>query len=209
MRGSWRGLGFSALGASLLYRGTTGHCAVYAALEINRNRRANRAIGVRAQHGFKYETSLLINRPPEDLYEQWRDLERLPNMMSHLVSVTRGEDWVTHWIARGPLGTSLEWDAEIINDSMNELIAWRSIPGSQLDTAGSIHFATAPGNRGTVLRVALKYDPPGGKAGATVAQLLGAGLEESIDEDLQRFKQVAEAGEAPTTEGQPQGYCNA
>jgi uncharacterized membrane protein len=207
VRGSWRGLGLSALGAAFMYRGATGHCSVYEALEINRNRDRNRAIGVRAGHGFKYETTLFINRPAEELYELWRDLERLPQIMTHLVSVTRGADWITHWVAEGPFGSTIEWDAETINDSTNELIAWRSIPGSQLDTAGSVHFTPAPGSRGTIVRISLKYDPPGGKAGATLAQWLGSGLEKSIENDLRRFKQVVEAGEAPTTDGQPRGTC--
>ena len=57
------------------------------------------------------------------------------------------------------------------------------------------------------MRVVLKYDPPAGRIGATLARLLGQAPEQQIREDLRRFKQMMEAGEAPTTEGQPAG-CN-
>ena len=88
-----------------------------------------------------------------------------------------------------------------------ELIAWRSIPGSDLDTAGSVQFQPAPGDRGSILKISMKYDPPGGKAGATLASLVGAGFEQTLHEDLRRLKQRLEAGEVATVAGQPRGTC--
>ena len=112
----------------------------------------------------------------------------------------------SHWVARGPLGHSVEWDAEIVNRRENELIAWRSLEGSQVDTAGSVHFVPLGGDRGTEVRVVLKYDPPGGRIGSAVAWLFGASPERQIREDLRRFKQVMETGTVPTIEGQPHGF---
>ena len=206
-RRSLGGLGRMMIGGGLVYRGVTGHCAAYQALGVDRSGYDSPSVGVRAQHGLRYEKSILILDTPANLYAFWRRLENLPQVMRHLTSVTQEDQVRSHWVARGPLGAEVVWDAEIINERPNEMIAWRSVPGSQMDTAGSVHFQALPGNRGTMLRVELKYDPPGGWAAATVTRFLGAGLEASIDEDLDRFKQMREAGEIASVSGQPQGKC--
>ena len=202
-RGSLSGLGLAALGGALAYRGATGHCSLYGALGMSTAEPRGPATGVRAQHGCKVEKSLLINRSPEELYRFWRNLENLPRIMHHLESVQMLSDGKSHWKAKGPLGTSVEWDAEIHNEREGEMIAWRSIEGSQVDTAGSVHFERAPQSRGTIMHVSLKYDPPLGKVGATIASLLGEGVDHQLDTDLRDFKRLMEAGEVPTTQGQP------
>jgi uncharacterized membrane protein len=144
---------------------------------------------------------MTINRSPQDLFNFWRNLENLPRFMRHLESVQNfGQR--SHWVARGPLGVRVEWDAEIYRERPNEMIAWRSLEGADVDNTGSVHFTPAPVGRGTEVRVVLKYDPPAGKAGAAVAKLFGKAPEQQIREDLRRFKQLMEAGEVPTTEGQ-------
>jgi uncharacterized membrane protein len=122
--------------------------------------------------------------------------------MSHLESVQASGPRLSHWVARGPLGIRVHWDAEIHNEETNRLIAWRSVAGGDVDTAGSVHFDPAAEGRGTLLRVNLKYDAPGGKAGAHLARLFHAAPDQEISEDLRRFKCLMEAGEAPTTKGQ-------
>jgi len=179
---------------------------MYATLGLNTAEEARPpATSVRAEHGVKVEKSFTINRSAADLYRFWRNFENLPRFMNHLESIRVLSDRRSHWVACGPLGTHVEWDAEIINERPNELIAWRSLEGSDVDTAGSVHFLEAPGMRGTEVRVTLKYDPPGGKLGASLAKLFGEAPEQQIQEDLRRFKQVMEAGEIPTTQGQPTG----
>jgi len=121
------------------------------------------------------------------------------------VSVTQVDSCRSHWVAKGPAGRRIEWDAEVINEIPGELIAWRTLPGSQLVSAGSVMFKRAAGGRGTEVRVRLQYDPPAGKVGATVAWLLGHEPAQAIREDLRRFKQLMEAGEVATIEGQPRG----
>lgn len=197
------GLALSAAGGALIYRGFTGHCYCYDALGIETATHPHGPLAsVRAGSGVKVEKSLTINRPPDELYWFWRRLENLPYFMSHLESVQSTGPLITHWVAKGPLGMRVEWDAEIHNEEINRMIAWRSLEGSEVDTAGSVHFEPAPANRGTVVRVVLKYDPPAGKAGALIARLFGEAPEQQIQEDLRRFKQIMEAGEFSTTQGQ-------
>jgi uncharacterized membrane protein len=125
--------------------------------------------------------------------------------MNHLESVTQLDSLRSHWVAKGPAGTSIEWDAEIINEIPNELIGWRSLEGSDVAHAGSVHFTAAPGKRGTYLEVILRYDPPGGKLSAKVAMLFGEEPSLQIGSDLRRLKQLLETGEIATTDGQPRG----
>jgi uncharacterized membrane protein len=134
------------------------------------------------------------------LYRFWRDFENLGRFMHHLQGV-RVEGNRSHWIACGPLGTRFEWDAEIITERPNELIGWRSLPGSAIDTAGSVHFRELPGEGGTEVRVVLKYDPPAGKAGAAVARLFGQSPQGQIREDLKRLKAFMETGNIPISGG--------
>src|SRR5207248_2067687 len=126
----------------------------------------------------------------------------LPTFMHNLERVeTRGDR--SHWKARGPMGMAIEWDAEILVDRPPETISWRSLPGGDIDCAGSVHFQALGGDRGTLVRVILKYDTPAGKLGASVAGLLGNDPGAQIAEELRRFKQLAESGEVATTRGQP------
>ena len=200
-RRSLGGLVEAGAGASLLWRGATGHCQVYAALGVN-TACHNPAASVSAGRGVKVVKAITINRPADELYRFWRNFENLPRFMRHLESV-KVEGNRSHWVARAPAGFTVSWDAEIINAQVNTLIAWRSLEGSQVSTAGSVHFSPAPGNRGTEVRVTLKYDPPAGKLGSMIAKLFGEEPGQQIDEDLRCFKQLTEAGEIPSTRGQP------
>lgn len=189
-RGSLAGLGVAALGGGLLYRGISGQCSLFRFLGINQPRS-----GVRAQQGVKHTTSLFIQKPRHEVFRFWKNLENLPRYMTHLTAVSRTEEGRSHWLVEGPLGTELEWDAEIINEREDELIAWQSLPGSQTDTAGSVHFEDGK-NGGTVIHVSLKYDPPAGKLGANLASVLGIGAEQRIAADLRDLKLSLDADES-------------
>jgi len=196
------GLGLAALGSSLVYRGATGHCSVYSALHVD-TAGHNPMAAVAAGRGVKVVCSVTINRPARDLYDFWRNFENFPRFFKHLVSV-KAEGNRSHWVTRGLAG-NVEWDAEIINEEVDRLIAWRSLEGSQVSTAGSVHFNELSNGRGTEVRVDLKYDPPGGKLGSWLAWLFGQDPQQSIRDDLRRFKQLMEAGEIATVEGQSSG----
>ena len=201
----WSKVALGLAGLSLVYRGLSGRCQLYRSLGINTARSPSPARGVAARQGCKVTKSITIQRPAEELYRWWRQLDQLPRAMAHVVSISPIDERHSHWTARGPLGATLEWDAQIINEREPEMIAWRSLPGSQVDTAGSIHFQTLPADRGTEVTVSLKYDPPGGKLTTAVAEFLGAGLEGRVQQDLRRWKQLIETGEISTIEGQPHG----
>ncbi len=194
------------VGGALVYRGASGHCEMYHKLGINTAEGSdNPNVSVRGGHGFKVEKSVTINKQPAELYRFWRNFENLPRFMNHLEAVQTLGDNRSHWVAKAPAGRTVEWDAEIYNEKENELIAWRSLEGADVDNAGSVRFESDPGGRGTIVRVALKYDPPGGTLGKLVAKLFGEAPDQQVEEDLRRFKQLMEAGETPTTEGQPSG----
>ena len=162
--------------------------------------------GVSDNAGIKVVKTVTINRPASELYQFWRRLENLPRFMAHLESVTLRAGNVSHWVAKAPAGQTVEWDAEIINEKENELIAWSSLPGSGIPNAGSIRFAPAPGGRGTEVTVRLEYTPPGGSMlGRMAAKFLGEEPQTQVGDDLLRFKAFMETGEIPTIEGQPTG----
>lgn len=108
-------------------------------------------------------------------------------------------------MVRTPTGATAEWDAEITEDEPNRRLAWRSLPGAQVDNAGEVRFEPAPGGRGTLVTAEMQYRPPAGAVGATIARLLGSSPERLVGEDLRVFKQLMETGEIATTEGQPAG----
>lgn len=208
-RRSVPGLVMAGIGGSLLYRAATGHCPVYGALGIDSAHAGadgappeayfNRAIQV--CHTFT------INRSPDDLYGYWRKLENLPSILSYLESVTVIDDKRSHWVAKGPLEMNWEWDAEIINDEPNRLIAWRSLGNADVDNAGSVTFLQAPGGRGTEVKVVIDYIPTGGRFGQIIAKALGRDPSAEIRQGLRDFKQFMETGERPTTQGQSRGTC--
>jgi uncharacterized membrane protein len=191
-KGGWL---LAGLGSMLVERGATGHCRVYDAIGVNTagtGEDTRQALGGSA--GTHVEESVTINRPVPELYRFWRNLENLPRFMHHLESVERITDTLSRWRAKGPGGTTVEWNAEIINEVPDQVIGWRSIEGSDVVSAGSVNFERAPGGA-TRVRVRLQYSPPGGKVGATIARLMGRDAATEIREDLQRFKGLVEAGE--------------
>jgi uncharacterized membrane protein len=151
------------------------------------------------------ETSIAIDKSPEELFAFWRDLKNLPLFMKNLKSVTVSDQRKSHWVAKGLGAAKVEWDAEIYNEIENKLIAWRSLENADVVNAGSVRFQKAPTGHGTYVRVTVNYNPPAGKLGATIAQLLGGEPTQLIKEDLRRLKQMMEAGEIATIDGQTSG----
>lgn len=139
--------------------------------------------------------TIVVNREPSDVYQFWQQLDQFPRFMKHLKQVSVRKDGTSHWKAYGPGRQLYEWDAETVQDRPNELIAWRSRPGGDVTSEGSVRFERAPGGRGTLVRVNLRYSPPAGAAGAMIASLLGREPGQELQDSLRRFKQVIETGE--------------
>ncbi|MEO8593895.1 MAG: SRPBCC family protein [Candidatus Solibacter sp.] len=194
-----------AAGAALIGRGLTGRCQLYRALGV---RTAGSNATLPYQSGVRADASITVNQTREELFQFWRKLENLPQVMRHLVSVKALDGGHSHWVAKGPADKQIEWDAEIINEIPNELIGWKSLPGSDVACAGSVHFEDAPGG-GTEIRVELQYSPPAGFLGAYVAKLLGREPEQEIQNDLRRFKRIMEGGDLSPASDQPRGWSKA
>jgi uncharacterized membrane protein len=194
----------SSVGADLLNWSFTGHYLHEALGLTSLASKGLRAL-VPHQLGIRVDRSISIYRPVDEVYRFFRDFKNLPRFMTHVNDIREIDDRHSHWFVKGPAGMELEWDAEIINDQPNELISWRCIGSPDVESTGSVRFERAPGNRGTFLKVSLNYLPPGGALGATIAKLFGEEPESQIKDDLRHLKQVLEAGEIASTEGQPRG----
>ncbi len=187
-RRSTSGVLLSLAGGLLVHRGVTGHCKGYEALGVDTGRHAHR--GVPGNHGRKIERSIRIHRPASEIFTFWRNLENVPKFMGRVKFVEVSSGQLSHWVAQGPGGVSIEWDAEVINEHPNQMIAWQSLPGAEIESAGSVWFS----NHGDVteVKLSMQYHPPLGAIGDVVAKFLGDMPERQIEEDLARLKQVME-----------------
>jgi uncharacterized membrane protein len=156
---------------------------------------AAKQLSTNGSQGIHAKASCIVNRPPQEVYSFWRNFENLSRFMKHLESVHEHGEGRSHWVAKGPAGSTVEWDATIIADVPGEVITWRSLEGSDVDHAGAVRFEEAPGGRGTIVKVNFQYNPPAGVIGAAVAKLFGEEPEQQLNDDLRRFKQVLEVGE--------------
>lgn len=146
------------------------------------------------------EKSIIINKSPEELYAFWRDFENLRTIMSHLESVTQTRGKRSHWVAKGPAGVPVEWDAEITADKKNEMISWRALEDADVPNEGSVYFEKMSEGR-TELRVSMEYTLPGGQIGAVIAEFFGEDPSRKIEDDLNHFKEAVESGEVSLETG--------
>jgi uncharacterized membrane protein len=206
-RRSLPGLLVGGIGGALAYRGATGHCPMYQALEIDTTQPQSDEESF--EDGVHVAQAFLINRSPEELYSFWRNFENLPRIMSHLESVRVIDDRRSHWVAKANSlgGKQFEWDAEITRDDPNSLIAWQSMPGADVENRGQIRFERGLGDRGTEVHVHMDYIPPGGAVGNFLAKMMGENPKRVVREDLRNFKRLMEMGEILTIIGQPHGTC--
>jgi uncharacterized membrane protein len=197
---SWKSIGLALAGAPFVWRGATGQWPTVPQAVSDR---------LPEQLPPTVEVALTVNRPRQEVWDFWRRLENLPRFMRNLDSVTETGGRSSHWVGKTPVGTRVEWDAEIVEDNPGQLLSWRSLPGTQVQTAGSVFFEDATGGRGTVVRVELEIDPPGGGLGRAIGRFLSPFTTQQVHEDLRRFKNLLEAGEIPTIVGQSAGHRSA
>ncbi len=203
---SWRGLGLALAGAPLIWRGATGNWPV------------PRAVAERLPENLfesmpaTIETSVTVYRPRQEVWDFWRMLENLPRFMRHLESVQELGDRRSRWVGKSPLGLRVEWEAEIVDEREGHFLSWRSLPGTRVHNSGSVFLEDATGGRGTVVRVQMEVSPGNGLGrglGNTLGRMLAPLTTQQVHEDLRRFKSLLEAGEIPTTAGQPAGRRSA
>jgi uncharacterized membrane protein len=193
-RRSVGGLCLMAAATPLAYRGLSGHWPrVGDGAPSNGDTRA----ALSGDGGVVVREAIRLEEPIAEVYRFWRHFENLPRFMKHLERVTELGNGRSHWVACGPGGMRVEWDAEIINEIENKVIGWRSLPGADVISAGSVNFDTVRAGRSTQVSVHLQYAPPAGKAGAWIAKVFGREPSQTIREDLRRLKQLLEAGEIP------------
>jgi uncharacterized membrane protein len=186
----WRSFAASS-GAGLIGRGLTGFCPVNYAMGRGRTLDDTRH-ALSGARGVRVDQRISIARRPEEVFEFWRDLTNLPRFLSHLERIDVIDGRRSHWVVQGPAGMLVEWDAELINEIRPELLAWKSLPGADVASAGSVRF-TPLGRDRTELRVRMQYAPPAGRAGAALARLLGEAPESMLRTDLRRLKHILEA----------------
>ncbi len=189
-RRTWGGAALAAVGGTLAYRAVTGSCPLYRRAGISTSDVPGPAIDVQA--------TTTVNRTPEALFVFWRHLPNLPRFLSHLTEVRPLDALRSQWTTAGPLGKRLGWEAAITSEDPGKFLAWRSMPGSDIEHEGSVVFHGATGGRGTIVEVHLRYRPPAGRIGHAFAKLLGASPKVRLTEDLRRFRQLLETGELAT-----------
>jgi uncharacterized membrane protein len=161
--------------------------------------------GSAAGSAIRMTRSIVVNRPVDEVYRFWHDFGNFPRFMYHVESIRASGPGLSHWVVKGPAGIDVEWDARITVDTPNEMIAWQSLEGSDVQHAGSVRFEARPDDRGTLVLVDLEYRPPGGVAGKLAAMLFSESPEQQIHDDLRRMKQVLETGEVLRSDGSPEG----
>lgn len=204
----------AVLGGAMLFRGASGHCPAYSAMGVDGADdaplgTAKSPYNRRPLSGRIHVTkSITINRSPAELYKFWRDFQNLPQIMKHLESVTVTDEKTSHWKAKAPLGMSVEWDAELTSDVENERIGWKSLEGADIPNSGVVEFRPTA-DRGTLVKVTMIYEAPGGKLGEIFAKIFGEEPNQQVAEDLRRLKRLMETGGIITTEGQTSGRQSA
>jgi uncharacterized membrane protein len=186
------GIVLAVVATPLAYRGLAGAWPPFKRL-LTAHEDTRTALG--GERGVRVRDAIRLEKPLDEVYRFWRRIENLPQFLTHLERVTELGDGRSHWVAKGPAGTRVEWDAEIINEAENKVIGWRSMPGGDVVTAGSVSFERARAGRSTQVTVNLQYAVPAGPLGAWMATIFGHEPSQTIREDLRRLKQLLEAGE--------------
>jgi len=182
------------VGGVLLYRGATGVCPIYS--RIGKDNTDTPAITITER--------FIVDKPREEVYAFWRNLENLPRFMKHLASVEEQSENRSQWKANLPGElVKLTWNAEITREEENSYIGWQSVEGSMVDNAGKVEFSDALNGSGTELNVEISYFPPAGSLGQGIARLLNRVFEDKIREDVTNFKHFVEGEEYKTYVNSP------
>ncbi len=202
-RPSPTGIAMVLTGVGLLYRGTCGHSQLYQLLDVSTaGGHARREAGI-SPDAPQLERSITILKSADELYRFWREPQNLSRIMEHFAEVTAAGEDRTHWLLRGPLRRTVEWDTVVVEDRPGEFLRWASIDGAALRNEGAVAFRPAPGDRGTEVKLRFRFDLPGGVLSDAAFRLLGVVPSPLAGRVLRRFKSLVETGEVPTTKRNP------
>lgn len=193
-----KGILQTAIGGFLLYRGSSGNCPVYTSLGKTQDATHASSVNIR--------TSMIVNRPRNEVYQFWRRLENLPKFMKHLLTVKELDARRSHWeaVIPGNVGT-LKWDAEIVKEREGEFIGWQSLPNATIENAGKVEFRDVDNGLDTEIDVTISYRPPAGDIGSGIASLLNPVFEKIIKQDILNFKEYIETHNMPVYGGAQSG----
>jgi uncharacterized membrane protein len=201
-----RGIPAFLLGLKLLYRGITGTSLIYKALGINTAVSTNlKAVSVPHQQGIHITRAVTVDCDIEELYDFWQNPLNFPDVMKYIESVQMTAPDRARWTIKLPGGMKSEFEVEVYTAVPNELISWRSLPGSDIQHAGSVNFRQGPVGRGTEVHLTLEFVPPGGPIGQALFRLFDEAPGQYVAQFLREFKQMMETGEIATNQGQPSG----
>jgi uncharacterized membrane protein len=204
-RGTSGGLALAVLGGALVHRGVTGHSQVYCALNIDTSGKHRADAEEHVHKGILLEHTTTINRTPMEVYDFVKDPANHHRYMEHVESVRLGEDGTFDWAIEGPFGSTWRFRSRHINEVPGHLVAWKTLPGGDIESAGAIRLEPAWDGRGTEVTMEINFEPPAGAVGLAIAKILGHDPDARVRENLRRLKNLLEAGEIPTVEGQTSG----
>jgi len=149
--------------------------------------------------------SVTVGKPPEELYEIWRDPDRLTRIVGSFAEISSAHGDRIRWTVDGPRGREIAWETSYVEAEPGETLRWETPPDAMVPNEGTLSFRPAPGDRGTVVTLSVGFDPPGGTLGNAAFKRLDVVPEALVGRALTRFKSLAETGEIPTLEGNPSG----
>lgn len=150
------------------------------------------------ENGIRVHKAINVFAPIDEVYQFWRNFENFPLFMNHVKEISSQGD-VSTWKVAGPVDSTVEFQSRVTQDIPNDIIAWETLPDSQVRSAGFVRFDE---NRdgSTRVTVQMSYIPPAGVAGHAVAQLFGVDPRQAMHEDLIRLKTLLEEGKTSTDE---------
>ncbi len=206
LRRDWVGAALATVGSGLVYRGLTGHSFLYQAFDlVTVGQSPSTLSSIPGKRGVRVRRRMTINRSAEDLYNFWYDVEKAPLYMTGIESVTRTGDRTSQWIAKGPLGNTVKWNSELLQNIPGKLISWHAHGPSTTGSAGKVTFEPAPDSFGTVVTLELDFLQFKGPLGTSIGKIVGHLPERMAQKNLRQFKELMETGQIATIKGQPVG----
>ncbi|MDF9747095.1 SRPBCC family protein [Natrinema salsiterrestre] len=190
-------------GGWLLYRGLVGGRSEDEPVDTDAASGGGRPDAADASGAVETTRSVTIGASPDEVYERWRDPETMSRLYGGLLDVTARDEDRWNWTASGPLGATVSWDTQVVDDSPGERLRWESHENAPVSNEGQVSFREAPGDRGTKLTFRFRFEPPGGSVGTAVTKRLEIVPESLAAVVLDRFKSLVETGEMPTLERNP------